>query len=129
MSSSIDEREAQALKEIDSYYRAVARRAPPSSRTQTDTDRALAALRPLIAAGPREFLEGRGRIGGVTGLHGLMSFEVLNFVDGQRTGLDIYRLVAAEAREAGDHYFGVVTPEAVLAYLKNAVTSGMIRNR
>ncbi len=129
ISGFIDQREAQALKELDSYYRVVARGGPPGSRAQTGTDRSLAALRLAIAAGPREFLEGRSKIDGVSGLHGLMAFEILNLVDGRRNGLDIYRYVAAEAREAGDHYFGVVTPEAVLAYLKNAVSSGMVGNR
>ena len=129
MAASIDQREAQALKEIDSYYRVVARRAPPALRTPTETERSLAALQPVIAAGPREFLEGRARIMSAPGLHGLMAFEVLNFVDGRRNGLDIYRHVAAEAREAGDHYFGKVTADAVLAYLNNAVSAGMIRKR
>ena len=129
LTSAVDQREAQALKEIDSYYRVVARRDPPRSRTQTEPERSLAAIRPSIAAGPREFLEGRSRITSVPGLHGLMSFEVLNFADGRRSGLDIYRAVAAEAREAGEHYFGHVAPEAVLAYLKNAATAGMIRNQ
>ncbi len=127
--ASVDQREAQALKEIDSYYRVVARRAPPGGRAQTESDRSLAAFRAVVAAGPREFLQGRSTIAGVPGLHGLMAFEILNLVDGRRSGLDIYRYVAAEAREAGDHYFGVVTPDAVLTYLKNAESSGMIRNR
>ena len=39
------------------------------------------------------------------------------------------RTLAAEAREAGDHYFGKVTADAVLAYLNNAVSAGMIRKR
>jgi hypothetical protein len=82
-----------------------------------------------MAAGPREFLEGRSRITSVPGLHGLMAFEVLNFADGRRSGLDIYRAVAAEAREAGEHYFGLVTADAVIAYLRNAATAGMIRNQ
>ena len=129
IAASIDQREAQALKEIESYYRVVARRAPPATRSQTEAERSLAALRPVISAGPKGFLEGRSRIASAPGLHGLMAFEVLNFVDGRRNGLDIYRHVAAEAREAGDHYFGRVTAEAVLAYLNNAVTAGMIRNR
>jgi hypothetical protein len=42
------------------------------------------------------------------------------------TGLDIYRFIAAEAREAGDHYFGVVTPEAVLQYLRNLAGAGLV---
>jgi hypothetical protein len=56
-----------------------------------------------------------------------MAFEVLNYIDGRRSGLDIYRAVAAEAREGGDYYYGTVTPEGVLAYLKNATTSGLVR--
>src|SRR6185295_19050481 len=110
ISSSIDQRETQALKELDTYYRAVTKRSPPVSRPQTETDRALAALHPVMVGGPKEFLDGRSHIAGVTGLHSLMSFEVLNLVDGGRSGLDIYRYVAADAREAGDYYFGVVTP-------------------
>jgi hypothetical protein len=129
LAASIDQREAQALREIDSYYRVVARRDPPRSRTQSDTERSLAALHPIIAAGPREFLEGRAHIASVPGLHGLMAFEVLNYIDGQRNGLDIYRAVAAEAREGGEHYFGTVSADAVLTYLTNAATAGMIRNR
>ena len=129
ISSSVAGREAQALKEIDSYYRAVARREPPQSRSESDAERSLAALRPVIAAGPREFLTGRTRIAPVPALHGLMAFEILNFIDGRRSGVEIYRAVAAEAREAGEHYFGTVTADAVLAYLKNAAASGMIRNQ
>jgi hypothetical protein len=129
LSSAVDQREAQSLKEVDSYYRIVARRDPPRSRNQTEAERSLAALKPAIAAGPREFLEGRSRITSVPGLHGLMAFEVLNFADGRRSGLDIYRAVAAEASEAGEHYFGLVTADAVIAYLRNAATAGMIRNQ
>jgi hypothetical protein len=56
-----------------------------------------------------------------------MEYEVLNAVNAQRTGLDIARFVSAEAREAGRHYFGTVTPEAVLAYLENVAKAGLIR--
>jgi hypothetical protein len=55
-----------------------------------------------------------------------MAFEVLNACDGARTGLDIARFVAAEAREAGAHYYGVVTEEAVLAYLEGAAKTGLV---
>lgn len=58
-----------------------------------------------------------------------MAFEVLNAVDGRRTGLDIYRLVAAEAREAGRWYYGTVTAAAVLEYLTNVEKAGLIRLR
>jgi len=52
---------------------------------------------------------------------------VLQAIDGTRTGLDIYRLAAAEAREGGEHYYGVVRPEAVLALLRNVEQLGLFR--
>ena len=58
-----------------------------------------------------------------------MAFEVLNCVNGERTGLEIYEYVAAEAREAGDYYYGVVTPEGVLQYLENVAETGLISVR
>jgi aminopeptidase YwaD len=129
LSQAVAQRETQALREIDSHFRAVTRNAPPTPAALTATERELSSLTPAIVAGPTEFLNGRGQITGAPGLHGLMAFELLNFVDGKRTGLDVYRHLAAEAREAGDHYFGVVTPEAVLTYLKNAATAKMVRLR
>jgi hypothetical protein len=119
----------QAMRELEAHYRAVAGRDPPAARAQDASERELAAMKPALAGGPKEFLEGRGRIGGAPGLHGLMAFELLNLVDGRRSGLDIYRHLSAEAREAGAHYFGVVTPAAVLQYLRNAATAGMIRTQ
>jgi hypothetical protein len=55
-----------------------------------------------------------------------MAFEVLSAVDGRVTGVEIYRYVAAEAREAGAHYYGTVTAENVLEYLHNAEDAGLI---
>ncbi len=78
------------------------------------------------AADPAEFQTGRGQIRGVQGLHGLMAMEILSAVDGERTGLDIYRLVSAQAREAGEHYYGVVEPAAVRQYLENAQELGLV---
>jgi hypothetical protein len=63
----------------------------------------------------------------VRGLHGLMAFEVMNAVNGERSGLYIYRCVAAEAREAGAHYYGTVAADAVLQYLENAAAAELIR--
>ncbi|MGI9043904.1 MAG: M28 family peptidase [Gemmatimonadaceae bacterium] len=129
LAASVSQREGQAMLELGSHYRALTGDAPPRGRAPDETERRLASLRPALAAGPREFLEGRGQIAGVSGLHGLMAFELLNLVDGSRSGLDIYRYASAEAREAGAHYFGTVTPAAVLQYLTNAATAGMIRLR
>jgi len=127
LAKSVDERLTQSLKEIDDYYRTVTRRNPPRARQQSDAEKALAALRPSIVGGPREFLTGRSQIAAVQGLHGLMAFEIINYIDGRRSGLDIYRAVAAEAREGGDYYYETVTADAVLEYLKNAAKAGIIR--
>ena len=67
------------------------------------------------------------RIDWGSSLNGYIGREVLQAIDGTRTGLDIYRLVAAEAREGGEHYYGVVRPEAVLALLQNVEQLGLVR--
>jgi hypothetical protein len=122
-------RGAQAERELDAAYRRATGRRPPRRPALSDVERRLERLRPAVTAGPAEFLEGRRRIQNVPGLHGLMAFEVLNAVNGERTGLDIYRFVAAEAREAGEYYYGTVTAEAVLRYLGNIAEAGLIRLR
>lgn len=121
----IGRREAQAMHELDAAYRQFTGQRPPGRR-QSDVERQLAGMRPRLVAGPEEFFAGRGRVRFVSGLHGLIQFEVMNAVNGRRTGLEIYRYVAAEAREAGAHYFGTVTPDAVLEYLNNAVEAELI---
>jgi hypothetical protein len=122
----LDRREAQSIREIDLAYRQATGRGAPSSQ-RSEAERRLSQLKPVLTGGPREFLEGRRQVDGVSGLHSLMAFEVLNAVDGSRTGLDIYRFVAAEAREAGAVYYGTVTAEAVLEYLENVAAAGLIR--
>jgi hypothetical protein len=121
--------EQEAARQLSSAYRQRTGRAAPRAAAPVGTPAELAALTPVLTAGPKEFLESRGRIGGVGGLHSLMAFEVLNAVDGERSGLDIYRFVAAEAREAGQYYYGTVTPDAVLAYLRRIEAGGLARLR
>jgi hypothetical protein len=120
-------REAQALSELELAYRQATGRDALRERPLSDVERRLSDLQPVLIAGPTEFLTGRRRVRFVSGLHGLMAFEVMNAVNGERSGLDIYRYVAAEAREAGAHYYGMVTAEAVLQYLENAATAELIR--
>ena len=116
----LERRSDQAIREIQLAYRQATGQSRLPRRGSSETESNLAGLQPSIAAGPTEFLTGRGQIAGVRGLHGLMAHEILNAIDGERSGLDIYRFVAAEAREAGAHYYGVVTAGAVLQYLENA---------
>jgi hypothetical protein len=123
---AIGRREVTALAELEGAYRRLAGGAPPA-RVENEAERRLAALRPAVVAGPERFLAARGRVATAAGLHGIMAFEVLNAVDGRRTGLEIHRLVAAQAREAGAHYYGVVRAEAVLEQLANLEAQGLVR--
>lgn len=124
--AELEARGTQALDELAAAYtRATGNDALPQ-RQLSATERQLDAMTPVLVGGPREFLERRGEIDGVRGLHSLMAFEILNSVNGESTGLDIYRYVSAEAREAGAYYYGVVTPDAVLQYLENAAAAGLV---
>jgi hypothetical protein len=126
LQGELDRREEQAIRELDVAYRQNAGR-DASERRLSEAEQSLARLKPVVTGGPDQFLEGRRQIRGVRGLHSLMAFEVLNAADGERNGLEIYRYVAAEAREAGDFYYGTVTPEAVLQYLENVAAAGLMR--
>jgi hypothetical protein len=123
----LDRREDQAVRELEVAYRQAHGERPPQQRAPaSETEMELAQIRPSLVAGPTEFLTGRRQLRGVDGLHDLMAFEVLSAVDGRVTALEIYRYVAAEAREAGAHYYGTVTAENVLEYLRNAETAGLV---
>ncbi len=125
--AELDRRADQAARDLDVAYSEFTGESPPSGRAQTDTLEQLAGMRPVLIAGPTEFLTGRGQVGFVPGLNPFMAFEIDNAVNGERSGLDIYRYVAAEAREAGAHYYGTVTPEAVLQRLQNMANAELIR--
>jgi hypothetical protein len=124
----VDAWEERAHGEVEEKFRRLASRDAPG-RTWGQAERELEGLRPRLTAGPGEFLEGRGRIQGVPGLHGLMAYEVLNMVDGEKSGLEIFRLVAAQAREAGNHYYGHVRAADVLQYLRNVESEGLVTLR
>ncbi len=125
--AELERREAQALREVELAYRRATGSSATPERQPSEAEGRLSAIRPALVAGPTEFLSGRRQARSVRGLHGLMRFEVLNAVNGERSGLDIYRFVAAEAREAGAHYYGTVTAEAVLEYLESAAAAELIR--
>ncbi len=125
----LDRRSAQMMREVDLAYRQATGRNRAPRRALSETERALQAMTPRLVAGPTEFLRGRGQLRFVPDLHGLMGFEIMNSIDGRRSGLDIYRYVAAEAREAGAHYYGTVTPEHVQQYLEHAVNAQLVAVR
>ncbi|HLY63546.1 MAG TPA: M28 family metallopeptidase [Terriglobia bacterium] len=68
----------------------------------------------------REYLSRIQQIEGPAGLHGLMKFEALNFVDGKRSILDIYHAVRAESLSAGEWYYGTVRLEDIETLFKLA---------
>ncbi len=98
----------------------------PDFETLGEWETKLQALTPRLSAGPKEFLKLRSEIERPEDLHGLMAFETLAFVDGRRSGLEIFRAVAAEALRAGRHYYGEVRAEDVLAYLENCKRAGVV---
>ncbi|HEX9692239.1 MAG TPA: M28 family peptidase [Gemmatimonadales bacterium] len=125
LGEAISRRQAQMQREVDLAYRRVTDRRPPR-RELSAAEVELQGLQPYLIAGPVEFLAKRDDPAAVDGLHRLMRFEILAAVDRARSGLDIFRYVAAEAREAGAHYYGTVSAEDVLLYLKNLADAELI---
>jgi len=81
---------------------------------------------PVVVGSIREFLDKRRDIGDF-GLHGLMAYEVWNFVDGKRSYLDIYKAVRAEAQSAGAWYYGSVSAKQVADLLDAGVKAGLLK--
>ena len=81
---------------------------------------------PALVDDVQGYLDKREKLQRPRGLHPLMAYEVLNFVDGRRSYADIYRAVSAEADAAGSWYYGVVTADDVTAYLDSAVKAGIV---
>ncbi len=105
--------------------RGIAAAAPPSGTVE----RSLAEMVPSNAESLADYFGRRGWAVSFPGLHPVMAKEAYNFVDGRRTGLDIYRAVKAESLMAGEAYYGRVTPDAVKALLDDAVKKGTLRLR
>ena len=98
---------------------------PPEPQL-TDEERAMAGKVPVVAGSIADFLAKRRDLGSF-GLHELMRYEVWNFVNGQRTYLDIYRAVRAEAQSVGAWYYGEVKAKQVADLLDAGVKAGLLR--
>jgi len=81
--------------------------------TLSAREKALAAQTPKNLGTLGEYLRHRGEIEGPKGLHPLMRYEALNYVDGRCSILDIYHAVRAENLSAGEWYYGTVTLDLV----------------
>ena len=86
----------------------------------------MASQIPELAVGVRDYLEKRAAIPGFD-LHTLMKWEAMNFVDGRRSVLDIYRAVRAEAQSAGEWYYGKVSAKQIADLLDACVKAGIFR--
>jgi len=86
----------------------------------SEREAALAAKVPRNVGSVGEYLRAKNRVEGPKGLHGLMQWEALNYVDGRRSLLEIYRIVRAESLSAGEWYYGSVKPEDIEALFNAA---------
>lgn len=127
----IGERAAGFVRDLEAAFPEVAgrvRKAGPAGGL-TPVEKELASRKPVNAGTLDEYFGRRGWSVGYPGLHSIMAKECYCFVDGKRTGLDIFRAVQAEALSAGAYYYGTVTPEAVLGLLDEAVKKGVLKLR
>ena len=124
---ALNRREREAAGRIRDTWLRSRGAAPAPSRSATE--QTLEGLTPAIVGGPREFLAHRLEIKEIKGLNPIMRGAIFGLIDGKRSGRDILRLAAAEAREAGPVYYGVVTAEQVLAALEAIAVTGLARLR
>jgi hypothetical protein len=113
-------------KVLADHYRLLSGQVAPPAPPLSDLEKRMAAKVPEIALGVAEYIDKRFSLRGA-GLHGVMAFELPNFVDGRRSFLDIYRALRAEAQAAGEWYYGTVTAKAVDDALEGGVKSGLLR--
>jgi hypothetical protein len=118
--------EAGASERLAASYTSFLGGKPPNI-APTARERELAAKVPAMAGAVRDFMAARSKLKMPDGLHGLMAYEVLNYINGTNSYLDIYHAVATEATIAGDWYYGTVTLEDVASYLDSAEQAGMTR--
>jgi hypothetical protein len=110
------------LERLDEYFVATTGKPlPPISMSQKE--RELSRKIPVNNPHLVEYFSKRTRI---PGMHGEMQYEVLNFVNGKNSYLDIFKAVQAEAMSAGEFYYGVVKLEDVENLLdKNVETKAL----
>jgi len=116
--------EASAAERLAATYAALFGEKLPSV-APTARERELAAKVPVMAGTIKDFMGQRSKLRRPDTLHGLMAYEVLNYINGTNSYLDIYQAVATEAQVAGDWYYGTVALDDVVAYLDSAVAAGM----
>ncbi len=110
--------EVNHRQRIEEWHAALGgKKSPP---TLDEREKALAAKVPRRLGMLGEYFRNAQEIEGPKGLHGLMQWEVLNYVDGKRSILDIYRAVRAESLSVGEWYYGTVRLEDLEAFFTTA---------
>jgi hypothetical protein len=119
------ERLARTLREdVDQFFRESTGQAPPTELSEEE--KAAAERVPEWAVRLGELGELR-RATPVEGMHEFYAYEVRNLIDGERTVLDIYRIVRATSLSAGEWYYGPVKLGKVVEVLEAAEKAGAVR--
>lgn len=114
----IKQTEEADIHHLEECYRALGGVEGPAVLSESER---LASLQVPRRLGPLgEYLKHKQEIEGPKGLHPLMTFEALNFVDGKRSILAIYDAVRAESLSAGEWYYGTVRLQDVEELFKTA---------
>jgi hypothetical protein len=125
--AALDRREGDDLRALQATYaRATGVAAPAAARSLTQAEGELASLRPSVVGTPADSYVHRDEISGPN-INGYLAQEILNAIDGRRTGLDLYHHATAMIREAGTQYYGAVTADEVLRLLHSAEQSKLYR--
>ena len=111
---------------LEAAYPAVAAKIKKAPVVLSPAEKELSLRVPINVGTLDEYFGKRGWYVTFPGLHSILAKECYCFVDGKRTGLDIFRAVHAEALSAGPFYYGTVAPETVLALLDDAVKKGVL---
>jgi len=122
-SSRLEGSEGDDLDLVEKAYMAIAGRNPPNLELSKE-EKAMAGQVFAPSGDIGAIHDALQSVKRVEGLHAAMQFEVFNFSDGNRSALEVYEAVAAEALSAGDWYYGTVTPEDVLEALNRATKAG-----
>jgi hypothetical protein len=124
------ERMAEALRaDLRAAWTALTGEKNPPAAALSPLERELTGLIPVNTGSMAEYFAKRGWAPGYPGLHPTLVKEVFAFVDGKRTGLDIFRSVRAEALAGGAPYYGRVEAAAVKGLLDQAVARGVLALR
>ncbi|MGB7922058.1 MAG: M28 family metallopeptidase [Pyrinomonadaceae bacterium] len=111
---------AEVMADLRAYYKQLHGRNPQPARLTAEELDASKKV-PANVAVLEDYFANRDKVRFKNNLHGLMSAEVYNFVDGRRSYYDIYKAVYAEAATAGSWYYGTVTLHDVVGLLDASV--------